>query len=131
MISNSRNKLHQTTYKDIFSALYLLAFSKFCILASGLAGRERADDDGGVPVAVGHQLRGDDEHAQVRAQHQEHPQPARRQRGGRPQGPGHQGAPERDQDAQEQAQKLTTLNVGIIHLQFCIIGNTNSVLPLL
>ena len=40
MISNSRNKLHQTTYKDFFSALYIsldtdteLPFQSFVVMA--------------------------------------------------------------------------------------------------
>ena len=28
VVSNSRNKLHQTTYKEIFSALYIFAYQK-------------------------------------------------------------------------------------------------------
>ena len=74
---------------------------------AGFAGRQRAHDDDRVPLSVRHQLRGDDEHAKVRAQHQEHPEPAGRQRGGGPKGPGHPRAPERDQDAEKQAEKLS------------------------
>ena len=60
----------------------------------GLPGRQRSHDDDRQHLALGHQLRGDAEHAEVRAHDQVRQQQADHERGERPQGPADQGAAE-------------------------------------
>ena len=64
----------------------------------GLPGRQRSHDDDRQHLALGHQLRGDAEHAEVRAHDQVRQQQADHERGERPQGPADQGAAEWDQE---------------------------------
>ena len=70
---------------------------------SGLPGRQRQDHDDRQHLSLGHKLRGDPQHLEVRTHHQVRQQQARDERRERPQGPADQRAAERDQEPETQA----------------------------